>query len=53
MGMTGKSLKNRKSLSDIFKKGISIAGAVARSVIGFGATVVLFAAFKKKKSKKL
>jgi hypothetical protein len=47
-----KSLQNRKSIASIFKKGISITGAVARSVVGLGATVLLFLAFKKKKSKK-
>ena len=52
VGMSSeKSLRERKSLSDILKKGIAISGAVARSVIGFGATVLLFLAFKKKKSK--
>jgi len=44
-----KSLRKRKSLSDILRKGIAISGAVARSAIGFGATVLLFLAFKKKK----
>jgi hypothetical protein len=50
---TEESLKKRKSIANILKKGISITGAVARSVVGLGATVLLFLAFKKKKSKKV
>jgi hypothetical protein len=49
----GKSLKTRKNIGNIFKKGISISGAIARSVVGLGATVLLFLAFKKKKSGKV
>jgi hypothetical protein len=45
--------KNRKSIGSILKRGIIISGAVARSVIGLGATVLLFFAFKKKKTKKV
>jgi hypothetical protein len=48
-----KSLKNRKNIANMLKKGISITGAVARTVVGLGATVLLFLAFKKKKSKKV
>ncbi len=44
--------RERKSLSDILKKGIAISGAAARAVIGLGASVLLFLAFKKKKSRK-
>jgi hypothetical protein len=47
-----KSLRNRKSIANVLKKGIAITGAAARSVVGLGATVLLFLAFKKKKSKK-
>jgi hypothetical protein len=46
------SLKKRKSFADIFKKGIAITGAIARSVVGLGATALLLLAFRKKKSKK-
>jgi len=35
-----------------FKKGISISGAVARLLIGIGATAMLFLIFKKEKTKK-
>jgi len=47
-----KYLKKRKSFADIVKKGISITGAVARSVVGLGATALLLLTFRKKKSKK-
>jgi len=43
--------KKRKSIVDVLKKGITISGAVARSVVGLGATVLLFFAFRKKKTK--
>ena len=46
-----KSLHERKSIADILKKGIAVAGAVTRSVIGLGVTVLLFFAFRKKKTK--
>jgi hypothetical protein len=37
----------------ILKRLILISGAVARSIIGIGATVLLFFALKKKKRKQL
>jgi hypothetical protein len=37
----------------VLKKGIVIAGAVMRSLIGIGATVLLFFGLKKKKVKKM
>jgi hypothetical protein len=36
----------------VLKKGIVIAGAVMRTLIGIGATALLFFGLKKKKSKK-
>jgi hypothetical protein len=47
-----KYLKKRESIADILKKGITITGAVLRSVVGLGATALLLLAFRKKKSKK-
>lgn len=35
----------------ILKKGVVISGAIVRSFIGIGATVLLFFTLKKKKSK--
>jgi len=38
---------------NILKRGILISGAVVRSVIGIGATALLFFGLKKKKAKKI
>jgi hypothetical protein len=41
----------RETAKKILKSGISISGAVARSVIGIGAAVLLLFSLKKKKAK--
>jgi hypothetical protein len=42
---------NKAGIKNILKKTILISGAVARSVIGIGATALLFFVLKKKKAK--
>lgn len=44
MGSTGRLMK-------IIRRSVLISGAVARSVIGIGATALLFLALKKRKTK--
>jgi hypothetical protein len=47
------NMSDKSSIKNILKKTILISGAVARSIIGIGATVLLFFALKKKKGKQL
>ncbi len=44
-------MSDNGGIKNILKKTILISGAVARSVIGIGATALLFFALKKKKAK--
>jgi hypothetical protein len=37
----------------MLKKGILISGAIVRSIVGIGATALLFFGLKKKKAKKI
>jgi hypothetical protein len=40
---------SKNKVKKIVKKGILVSGAIARSLIGIGATVLLFFALKRKK----
>jgi len=40
----------KKRVKKIVKKGISISGALARTLIGMGATILIFLSFKNKKN---
>jgi hypothetical protein len=44
-------MSRKDSIVKILKRSILISGAVARSIIGVGATVLLFFAQKKKKTR--
>jgi hypothetical protein len=44
-------MSHKNSIVKILKRSILISGAVARSIIGVGATALLFFALKKKKAK--
>jgi hypothetical protein len=44
-------MSRKDSIVKILKRSILISGAVARSIIGVGATVLLFFALKKKKTR--
>lgn len=44
-------MDSKNKVKKILKKGILISGAIARSLIGIGATLLLFCALKKKKVK--
>jgi len=44
-------MSDKGGIKNILKKTILISGAVARSIIGIGATALLFFALKKKKAK--
>jgi hypothetical protein len=44
-------MSRKDRIKNIFKKGASISGAIMRSLIGIGATALLFFSLKKKKRK--
>jgi len=42
-------MSDRNRIKNILKKGVSISGAIMRSLIGIGATALLLFSLKKKK----